>query len=113
MQADQSKEPDMEEQAIELPEPAAKIRRWTTNSASVDMAPPLLRSANDGDGLYTADQARAAAMRYAAKAVAPYITMYMELSEAMGYPQRGRENDLVSPEEYAANLLAASRKPTP
>lgn len=29
----------------ELPEPAAKIRRWTTNSVSVDIAPPLLGAA--------------------------------------------------------------------
>lgn len=42
-----------------LPEPMATVRRWTTNSVSVDIPPPLLQTASDGAALYTADQMRA------------------------------------------------------
>jgi hypothetical protein len=37
-----------------------------------------------------------------------YVLSYMALAEAMGYNERGRENELESPEEYAARLFAAA-----
>jgi hypothetical protein len=43
----------------ELPEPTATIRRWTTNSISVDIPPQLMDSLADGERLYTTDQVHA------------------------------------------------------
>jgi hypothetical protein len=37
-----------------------------------------------------------------------YVLSYMALAEAMGYNERGRENELESPEEYAARLFSAA-----
>jgi hypothetical protein len=51
------------ENLAELPEPIAKVRRWTSNSVTVDIPPPVLAKLSDGDPLFIAGQMRSAIQR--------------------------------------------------
>lgn len=84
---------------IELPEATARVRRWTTNSVTVDIPPHLLAGLSDGDALYTDEQVRqliAAERERCARvcdglkvAAASYFEINERLDEATAAIRRG------------------------
>jgi hypothetical protein len=97
----------MTTEAYELPELPEQVAHLHSNgSFCSDRQPP-------GIVLWPLDLFTEAQMReYARLAVKQererYVLSYMALAEAMGYNERGRENELESPEEYAARLFSAA-----
>jgi hypothetical protein len=84
----------------------------TTEAYELPELPNDIQSAKDLLRVFSPERVETMMREYARAAIRlereRYVLSYMALAEAMGYNERGRENELESPEEYAARLFSAA-----